>query len=141
MSQRFKKMSIVKIFECRLTEERKSIINWLIDSKNKKIDNWLIDWFEEQENRQLIDWLIRRTRRSTIDLLIEFSSLITIDWLTFRTRKSTIESFREDSFCCFTHEDSFCCFVILSKNLSWTSNEIHSSLSKKKLIHSRKFTS
>ena len=153
MSQRFKEMNIVEIFWW---------VDWLENKKNRLLTRCRR---LEKENRQLTDWLIRKAKRSTIDCRCSKFT----DWLTFKTKNQLLSrfvdlkmlyvnfsfnsrkrhvswffskelSFRENSICYFTHEDSFCDFVILSENLNWTSNEQHSSFSKKKFFHSRKFT-
>ena len=110
------------LIECRLI------------STNKKIDYWLIDWFSKQENRLLS----RFVDMKMFYVNFSFNSREFVLW--FRDFFSKKISFRENSFCCFIHEDSFCDFVIFLKNLNWTSNEQHSSFSKKKLFHFRKFT-
>ena len=112
----------VSTFKQRDEYCRNHLMNELIDSKNMKI----VDWLNVENSKEKID--------------VDCHCNKFIDWLIFKTKKSTIESFRENSFCCFIHENSFCDFVIFSKNLNWTSSEQHSSSSKRKFIHFRKFT-
>ena len=103
MFQRFKKMIIVKINQCRRTE-KKWIIDWMsidfneqenrlltknVENSKEKIDNWLTDWFEKQKNRLLIEMSFKQ-----------------IHWsIDFKTENSTIKSFRR-------HENVLCKFFI-----------------------------